>query len=391
MTVAPGAVGEPLSDIEVARWRELFPTLSRCTYLINNSLGAMPAAVPGALATFARLWETKGVQAWASDWLPQVHQVADVLARLMGAPQGSVVVHQNVATLVSMVVSALDFRGERNKVVLTDAEWPSHAYLFAGQQTLGARVEVVPTDGVHVDSERLLAAIDERTLLVPVSHVLFRSAFINDVAAITERAHAVGALVLVDGYHAMGHMPVDVKAIGCDFYVGGSVKWLCGGPGVGYLYVRPGLEEALAPREVGWLGHARPFAFESEWEAADGALGWLGGTPGIPALYAAREGYRVISDVGPERIRATSRRLTAHLVQGALERGIEVRSPLDPERRAGGVTLDLGQETEAASRRLIDAGIIVDYRPNAGIRVGAHFFNTLEECDRLLAALRPHS
>lgn len=384
-TAAPAAT--PLSAEEVADWRARFPILSTSTYLINNSLGAMPGSVRDSLAKFTDLWAIKGVEAWKTDWLPEVRRVADLLGSLIGAPTGSVVVHQNVATLAAMVMAGLEPTAQRNRVVVTDAEWPSHRYLLEGyERRHGIEVVVVPTDGIHVDTDRLLAAIDERTLFVPVSHVLFRSAFINDVAAICARAREVGAITMVDGYHATGHLPVDVTAIGCDFYVGGSVKWLCGGPGVGYLYVRPDME-GYAPVEVGWLGHAAPFDFDDTWAPADGAMGWLGGTPGMPALYSAREGYAIVAEVTPARIRATSLELTAHLVEGALERGITVRTPLDPARRAGAVTLDLGGDTEAASRRLIDAGIIVDYRPGSGIRVGAHFFNTIEECGALLAAL----
>lgn len=376
-----------LSAAEVAAWRARFPILATSTYLINNSLGAMPGTVRDSLAEYADLWASLGVEAWTTDWLPEVRRVADLLGSLIGAPAGSVVVHQNVATLAAMVLAGLEPSGRRNRVVVTDAEWPSHRYLLEGyERRHGIEVAVVPTDGVHVDTERLLAAIDERTLFVPISHVLFRSAFINDVAAVCARAREVGAVSMVDGYHATGHLPVDVGAIGCDFYVGGSVKWLCGGPGVGYLYVRPDLE-GYAPVEVGWLGHAAPFQFADTWAPAEGAMGWLGGTPSIPALYAAREGYAAIAEVTPARVRATSLPLTARLVEGAQARGIGVRTPLDPDRRAGAVTLDLGADTEAASRRLIDAGIIVDYRPGGGIRVGAHFFNTLEECDALLDAL----
>ena len=378
----------PLSPAEVAHWREQFPTLSRCTYLINNSLGAMPGSVPESLLEFADLWERLGVEAWTSDWLPQVRKIAGLLEGLMGAPAGSVVVHQNVATLTSMVLGALTYDGERNRVVLADADWPSHHYLMDGERRRGAQVDVVATDGTTIDADAFIEHIDERTALVIVSHVLFRSSAIIDVTAITAATTAAGALCLVDGYHAMGHMPVDVRAIGCDFYVGGSVKWLCGGPGVGYLYVRPELVEALRPAAVGWLGHARPFDFGSVWEPAPGAMGWLGGTPGLPALYSAREGYKVLTEVTPARVRATSRPLTARLVDGALERGIEVRTPHDADQRAGAVTLYLGEETQAVSRRLIDAGVIVDYRPGSGIRVGAHFFNTLEECDLLLDQLR---
>ncbi|MDP9405910.1 MAG: aminotransferase class V-fold PLP-dependent enzyme [Actinomycetota bacterium] len=377
----------PLSDAEVHAWRARFPTVARSTYLINNSLGAMPASVPAALATYAQRWQERGVEAWRTDWFPKVRSVAALLEGLLGAPPGSVVVHQNVATLTAMLVSALDFSGRRNRIVMTDLEWPSHGYIAEGQRFLGAEVVTVATDGLAVDTERLLAAIDERTAFVPVSHVLFRSSAITDVAAVAARAREVGALCLVDGYHAVGHMPVDVTAIGCDAYVGGSVKWLCGGPGVGYLYLRPELSATLVPRDVGWLGHARPFGFEADWEPAEGAMGWLGGTPGMPSLYAAAEGYGAIAEATPARIRATSVRLTATLVEGALNRGFGVRTPVDANQRAGAVTIDLGDETEAASRRLIDAGIIVDFRPRAGIRVGAHFFNTVAECEALLDAL----
>ncbi|HVM20824.1 MAG TPA: aminotransferase class V-fold PLP-dependent enzyme [Egibacteraceae bacterium] len=378
---------QPLTAEEVTVWRRRFPTVERCTYLINNSLGAMPATVPTALGEFARLWETKGVEAWG-DWLPEVRAVCGLLEGLMGAPTGSVTVHQNVATLTAMVLSTVDYGSGRDGIVLADADWPSHHYLIPVEERRGARPVVVPTDGVAIDAEAFCDAIDERTALVIVSHVLFRSSAVVDVARIAAAARRVGALCLVDGYHAMGHMPVDVTRIGCDFYVGGSVKWLCGGPGVGYLYVRPDLLESLPAGDVGWLGHARPFAFTPEWEPADGALRWLGGTPGMPSLYSAREGYKAITEVTPVRVRATSLALTARIVEGALERGVDVRTPTDAEARAGSVTLYLGDETETVSRRLIDEGIIVDFRPGSGIRVGPHFFNTVQECDRLVQALR---
>jgi kynureninase len=381
------ATAPPLTAEELAGWRRRFPILDRCTYLISNSLGAMPDTVPQSLAAYADQWATKGVEAWASDWLPEVRAVADLLADLLGAPAGSVVVHQNVATLTGMVFSALDLSGTRNRIVLSDAEWPSHRYLADQHASLGAEVVVVPTDGVGVDTGRLLDAIDDRTALVIASHVLFRTGFIQDVEEIAERARDAGALSLIDGYHAAGHLPVDVPAIGCDFYTGGSVKWLCGGPGVGYLAIRPDMHERLRPRAVGWLGHATPFAFEPAWKPADDASAWLGGTPAVPAIYAAREGYRIIAEVGPERIRATSMPLTARLVEGALERGLTVRTPLDPDRRAGAVTIDLGDGTDEVARQLVAGGIIVDHRPGAGIRVGPHFYNTAQECDALLDAL----
>lgn len=369
----------PLSDAEVVDWRARFPILGRCAYLVNNSLGAMPAGVPASLAAFSDAWATRGVEAWGTDWLPEVRRVADLLGSLMGAPPGSVVVHQNVATLAAMVWAAVPRAAGRDRVVLTADEWPSHRYLAEQHRRSGLEPVVVP------DVDALIGAVDERTALVVCSHVRFRDAAILDVAAVCRRAREVGAVALVDGYHAVGNMPVDVVAIGADAYVGGSVKWLCGGPGVGWLHLREG--SALRPADVGWLGHARPFDFAPEWEAVEGAMGWLGGTPGIPSLYAAREGYRTVAEVGAARIRATSEVLTAHLVEGALARGIAVRTPLAPSARAGTVTLDVGEGTAAAAQRLIGSGIIVDHRPGAGIRVGPHFFNTVEECERLLDAL----
>lgn len=386
---APGVQSvTPLSDAEVGAWRERFPILCRVTYLVNNSLGAMPGTVPASLATYAGQWGERGVTAWSRDWFPEVRRVADQLGGLLGAPPGSVVLHENVATLTSILMSGLDFGGDRRRVVMSTREWPSHRYLAGEYERLGADRVLVPTDDATGGVEPLLEAVDERTAIVVVSHVDFRTSRIRDVGAVARHAREAGALCLVDGYHALGHLPVDVEDIACDFYVGGSVKWLCGGPGVAYLYARPGVHERVHPRAVGWLGHARPFGFEEEWDAAPGVTGWLGGTPAVPAVFAAREGYGIIEEVGPERIRATSRRLTRALVDGALERGFTVHTPLDPDLRGGAVTIDAGPATEHAARTLVDRGIVVDYRPGAGIRVGPHFFNTLDECHALLDGLR---
>ncbi len=369
----------PLDDAEVAAWRDRFPILSRVTYLVNNSLGAMPGSAPASLATFTEAWATRGVEAWPNDWIPEVRRTADLLGSLMGAPAGSVAVHQNVATLTSMVLSAVPPDQVRNRVLLTRDEWPSHHYLLQANARLGFEVVVCE------DLDDLVEGLDERVALVICSHVRFRDSRILPLGDLARVARAVGAVVLGDGYHAVGHMPVDVVALGVDAYVGGSVKWLCGGPGVGWLHVRP--DGPLQPADVGWLGHARPFGFEPAWEAAEGAMGWLGGTPGMPSLYSAREGYRAIAEVTPARIRATSEVLTAALVDGAVERGLRVRTPREPDQRGGAVTIDLGERTSEIDRGLLAAGFNVDARPQAGIRVGAHFFNTVEECTALLAAV----
>ncbi|HLZ68579.1 MAG TPA: aminotransferase class V-fold PLP-dependent enzyme [Dehalococcoidia bacterium] len=376
-----------MSDNDLLRWRERFPILKTSVYLINNSLGAMPASVRDGLATYADLWEHEGVVAWNS-WLPLVRETGNLIAGLIGAPSGSVIMHQNVSTLVSVVASCFDYDGPRRKVVYADSEFPTMHYFWEQQRRLGAEVQYIGTDDqLVVPLERLLSAIDDHTLIVPISHVAFRSSELIDVAAVVQKAHRHGASVLLDSYQATGAVPFDVTALGVDFVVGGSVKWLCGGPGAGYLYVRPDLVERLRPREAGWFSHARPFAFDmGELEYAPGIERFMGGTPGIPALYAAREGYRIVSEVGVERIRARSLQLTARLIARAEDLGLTVNTPTVDARRGGHVTIDF-PNAEAVSQELIRRRFIIDYRPGAGIRVSPHFYNTEVECDAFMDEL----
>jgi kynureninase len=243
-------------------------------------------------------------------------------------------------------------------------------YLYQAKPDL--EVAVVEDDAAIVD------AIDERTLLVPISHVLFKNGEIQDVEPIVRRAHEVGAHVVLDCYQSAGVVPLDVSALGVDFATGGSVKWLCGGPGAGWLYVRPDLAERLEPTLVGWQAHARPFAFEPELEYAEGAQRFLTGTPNVPALYAATAGYDVIEEVGVEAIRANSIRQTELLIELLDGAGFEVGSPRDPSRR-GGTVLVKTPEFAAVHRELGERGILCDYRPDAGIRLGPHFYNTDDE------------
>jgi kynureninase len=377
-----------MPDVDnLLRWRDRFPILSTSVYLVNNSLGAMPASVREGLAAYADLWANEGVVAW-NDWLPLVRETGDLLGSLFGAPPGTVMMHQNVSTLVSIVASCFEYDGPRRKIVYADTEFHTMHYFWESQARLGADVCYVPTDTqLRAPIERLLAEIDEGTLIVPVSHVLFRSSELLDVQAVVEKAHSVGAYVLLDSYQATAAVPFDVTELGVDFVVGGSVKWLCGGPGAGYLYVRPDLIERLRPRECGWFSHARPFAFDmAPMEYAPGIDRFMGGTPGIPALYAAREGYRIIAEVGVDRIREKSRRQTTRLIDRAEDLGLTVNTPRDPERRGGHVTIDF-PEAEAVSQELVRRRFIVDYRPGAGIRVSPHFYNTDAECDAFLDEL----
>ncbi|HYT51183.1 MAG TPA: aminotransferase class V-fold PLP-dependent enzyme [Gaiellaceae bacterium] len=357
--------------MELTDYRDRFPILRHTTYLINHSLGAMPDAVEERLAEYARSWRERGIRAWGEGWWTMPLTVGDQIGRIVGAPPGSTVMHQNVAVAEAIVVSC--FRPvdpHRNRVVYEEGNFPSVRYLYQAQPDL--EVVVVPDDGAIVE------AIDERTLLVPISHVLFKTAEIQDVAAIVRRAHEVGAHVVLDAYQSAGIVPVDVAELNVDFAVGGSVKWLCGGPGNGWLYIRPDLAEVLEPTFMGWQAHARPFGFEPELEYAEGAVRFLTGTPNVPALYAATPGYDLIEEIGVERIRANSIRQTELLIELLDAAGFEVGSPRDPVRRGGTVTVRV-PEFEAVHKELAEREIICDFRPDAGLRLGPHYFNTDDE------------
>jgi kynureninase len=356
--------------VNLLDYRERFPILRETTYLINHSLGAMPAEAERRLAEYARTWATRGIRAWGEGWWTMPLTVGDQIGRIVGAPPGSVVTHQNVTIAEAIVLSCFELGGERNRIVYEEQNFPSVRYLH--QAARGAEVVVCPDDAAIVE------AIDERTLLVPISHVLFRNGEIQDVEAIVRRAHEAGAYVLLDAYQSAGIVPFDVTTLDVDFATGGSVKWLCGGPGAGWLYVRPDLAEQLEPTFVGWQAHARPFAFEPELEYAEGTARFLTGTPNVPALYAATAGYDLIEEIGVERIRESSLRQTELLIRLADEAGFEVGSPRDPVRRGGTVTVRV-PEFEAVHRELGERGILCDFRPDAGLRLGPHYYNTDEE------------
>ncbi len=369
-------------------FRDEFPILAKTTYLVSNSLGAMPRRVPGRLAEYAEAWGEWGVRAWAKGWWEMPVRVGDEIAPLIGAGQGQVAMLPNVSIAQAAVVSALDYTAPRDTIVMTSLDFPSVRYVVEQLAArFGAKVVVVPSDdGLTIDTGRLLEAIDERTRLVAISHVLFRSAFIMDVDAVCRRAHEVGALVSLDAFHSVGVVPVDVRRSGVDFLCGGVLKWLCGGPGGCFLYARPGAGDGVAPALTGWQAHARPFAFEPEMEFAAGSMRWLNGTPGIPALYAAAEGPRIVRQAGIDAIRRKSMRQTARLIELADARGFAVHAPRDPARRGGTVAFDVPHGYEV-SQGLLARDIIVDYRPGAGIRVAPHFYTSDEELDVAVGAI----
>jgi kynureninase len=373
---------------ELLRYRPEFPILERTTYLISNSLGAMPRGVFDALEGYADTWATRGVRAWQERWWALSTEVGDEIGALMNAAPGSVSTHQNVTTCQAIVASCFEFSGQRNTIVYCDLNFPSVMYFWEAQRPLGARVQMVKTDdGISVPTERLLDAIDDRTLLVPISHVIFRSAYIQDAAAIIEKAHKVGAHVVLDIFQSLGTVPVDVKALGVDFACGGVLKWLCGGPGVGYLYVRPDLGKRLEPRFTGWFAHENSMAFETgPIRYTEPPFRFMNGTTHVPSLEAARPGLRIIAEAGISRIREKSKRQTTRLIELADRHGWRVNTPRDPEKRGGTVSIDM-PDSEEVCRELLKREILVDWRPKAGVRFSPHFYSKDEELEIAISAV----
>ncbi|MDP8958647.1 MAG: aminotransferase class V-fold PLP-dependent enzyme [Actinomycetota bacterium] len=364
------------------KYRDRFPILKQSAYLASHSLGAMSQEVREELAAYTDAWDTLGVRAWQDGWWELPITVGDELAPILGAPPGSVAMFPNVTLAEGVVASCFSFQPPRNRVVLSELDFPSVQYLW--HPVPGAEVVTVPSqDGLTVETDDLLKAIDERTAVVPISHVLFRSGFLQDIPAISARAREVGARVVLDCYQSAGVLPFSLVDLQVDFAVGGSVKWLCGGPGAGWLYVRHDLQQELEPRLVGWQADREPFAFRSgRIQYAGGMWRFLNGTPNVPGLHAARAGYRMIQEVGVEPIRDKSLWMTQWIIDMAHELDIPVTSEREPKRRGGTVTLGLPDEATVASA-LAEEGVIVDSRPEAGVRVGPHFYNSEDDLARL--------
>jgi kynureninase len=380
-----------MSD-ELLRWRKEFPILEKKNYLISNSLGAMPRSVYGRMQEYAETWATKGVKAWTDEWWELQARVGDLIAPLIGAGPGEVTMHPNITILQAIILSC--FEGaprdpKRRVIVSEDQNFPSVLYIL-GRWAAVHQAELVlvkSDDGVTVDLQKMVDAIDEQTLLVSISHVLFKSGFVQDAKAIIDKAHRVGASVVLDAYQSVGIMPVNVKELDVDFFIGGVLKWLCGGPGGAFLYANPVRTKSLKPNLTGWFAHQRPFNFETgEMQYREDAWKFLNGTPSIPSLYAASEGPRVIRQVGVERIRAKSLHQTALLIERAHQHGFNVRSPIKGDLRGGTVTLHVPHGYEVA-QALIAQDILVDYREGAGIRLAPHFYNSDEELEHAIAAM----
>src|SRR5256885_2711667 len=376
-----------MPDLE--QWREEFPILSRTVYMINNSLGAMPRQTARHLAEYAEVWATRGVRGWEERWWEMPLEVGNKIARVIGAPAGTVSMHENVTTAQMVALSSLRPSGARKRIVCSAMDFPSMVYLYRAQQAAGFEVTVVPAeDDLTVRTDRMLEAIDETTAVVAFSHVLFRTSYIVDAAAIAQRARVVGALSLLDTYQSAGIIPVDVTSLGVDFAVGGCLKWLCGGPGNAFLYTRPDRLRDARPSFTGWVSHLHPFDFDvADGETREDAMRMMNGTPAIPAYYAALSGLDIVNEIGVEVIRAQSMRLTARLLTLVDEHGFESAASRDPTRLAGTVAVNV-PDALLVSRTLKARDFLVDYRPPVGIRLSPHFYNTMDEIDRTMAEIR---
>ena len=353
--------------------------------MISHSLGAMPRRTRDRLNQFADEWDTRGIRAWEEGWWEMPVTVGNLIGKIIGAGEGEIVMQQNVSICQQIVLSCFDWTKRRNKIVTDSMNFPSNLYNY-GQ--LRARQAIIPSkDGLISPLKEMLEAIDEETALVSVSHVLFRSSFIQDLAALTRRAHEVGAKIVADVYQSAGTVPLNVRELGVDFAVGGSVKWLLGGPGAGFIYVRRDLWPSLEPRMTGWAAHRNPFSFAPEHDYDPGINRFLNGTPNVPAMYSAMSGYEIIGEIGVDAIRKKSMRQTARLIELAEEAGFRINSPRDPNQRGGTVVIDVPNGYEIA-QELGRRDYLVDYRPGAGIRVAPHFYSTDEELDLVIREIK---
>jgi kynureninase len=374
----------------IKRHRDQFPTLASGIHLLSHSLGPVPRAVRESMIAYYDAWEHHTSEdAWATNWWTLSRRVGDRIARILGGEPGSVQIQPNASIAMATVASCFDFKGgSRNKVVTTALDFPSMEYFWDAQRQTGAKVDVVPsTDGISVPLERILEAIDSETSLVALSHTSYRSSYRVDARAIVERAHGKGALVLLDVYQSAGVLQLNAADWNVDFLIGGTIKWLCGGPSCGYLYVRPDLQRDLRPRLTGWVAHDSPFEFaHAPLRYAKSVRRFAQGTPSIPALYSAMPGLEIIEAVGIEKIATESQRRTESMIEFGRERGWTINTPLEKNQRGGSVMIGVDNAQHTAER-LAEQRVFVDWRPGAGLRVSPHFFNTDEELDEALNIL----
>lgn len=374
----------PLTPAELDTLRARFPILGRRTYLNSCSLGALSRDAEAYLFEFLDRWHTMGASAWYEHWMGRLDLLRARAADLHGVKPGEAALLPSTSAALSVVADALPPRG-RTRVVCTELDFPTLAY----QWQVKPEIEVVmlrSPDGIRIDPEQFAEVVDERTLFVATSHVFFSTGYVQDIAALARIAHDAGAWCLIDGYQASGQIPVDVTASGVDVYTSGPLKWLCGGPGLAYLFVREDRIPELRPRFTSWFAARDQFAFDIEsFEFRDDARRFELGTPSLPTVHTALGGQEALASVGWDRVFDRVRTLTDRLVAGCDEAGLTLRMHRDPQRRSG-IVMVAHPDPADAVRRLDAMDIVVDHRPGH-VRVSPHVYNTDDEIDRVVAAL----
>ncbi len=379
-------MADPVAE-SLLEYRKHFPALEECVHFISHSLGCVPAQAKEDFGEFFELWRTKSITAW-SDWLPEVDRAAERISKIISAPQGTVIMHQNVSTVMAVLASCFDFAPGRNKVVYESLMFPTVSYVWQAEKRRGAECVVVPAKDGMMDADAICAAIDERTLLVPLQHVVFATGQIQDVKKICARAKEVGAHVILDCYQSIGTVPIDIVDLGVSFACGGSVKYVCGGPGAAWLYVRNDLIEQFAPRVTGWFGNEAPFAFTMpEQSYADNVWRYMGGTPAVAALYQARAGQTLIAEIGVRKIRDKSLVMTQKCIDWVDELGLKLNSPRAAEVRGGSVVFDFVGSADVC-RELNRRKFFCDHRPGVGLRIAPHYYTKLEEIDLFFTEMK---
>jgi len=378
----------PVSAPPRRQVRDEFPIFRHAIYLNSCSLGALSTRSRARVGEYLDLWERRGASAWYDVWWAALGELRERYARAVGAAAADVALHPNISSSLTAVAEALGYRS-RPKVVVTSLDFPTIAYQWLAKAGEGIEVEVVESpDGIEVPLERIERAIDGRTALVATSHVFFASGAIQDIGAVAEIAHRKGALLLVDGYQAAGQLPVDVRRLDADFYCAGGLKWLLGGSGIAFLYVRPDLVRALSPRTTGWFAHRDQFRFDPRTLVRhDDARRFEAGTPGMAAVYAQLGGLDVLEEVGAAQVRRDTMALTEDLIARARAAGLEPRVAATPEARSGIVMLP-SADAARDIRRLAAANIIVDARPGH-VRVSPYFYNIPDDYLPLVELLKP--
>jgi len=378
-----------LLEEETEMWTEFrhqFPIFDKATYLNTCSLGALSHRSRQAVDQFLELWQEMGASAWYELWLGEIERLRAGVARLLGCGTHEVALMPNVSAGLSAVASSIDY-GKRNRVVCAALDFPTVPYQWHARARDGVEVILAESpDGMGVPESVYDSLLDEHTALLAVSHVFFTTGWAHDLKALAERAHNVGALLVVDAYQSAGILPLPVHELGVDILLTGGLKWLLGGPGIAYMYVREGLHETLDPRATGWFAVEEQFSFDSTKRTLrEDARRLEGGTPAPAAVYAARAGLDLVLEYGVEALGARTMELVQHLVDMAYELGMEVRLPQEPERRSGIVILP-DKDPHETVRALAGEGIIVDSRPT-GVRVSPYAYNTEEDIENLLMVM----